>query len=835
KTTIQYGVQVGVQDEPTVVQFHYANPKLLSTVTGLPHPDGTAAETPNNTNMANAEKVGTIWGMAYQKESKKLFAAAFMRRGAMYGTLGTGGIYMIDNADAVSFTPTASRTFIDVKTIGIPTGTDPHPQPSSPTANSALDLSVCDGVAFASTCKIGIGDIDLSEDGKDMFLVNLANRTVYKIRINNPATVPTATDVTAYTTAPWLATPPCTNGVARPFGLKVYRGKLYVGVVCSAENAGGVTNNLYALVYQLDLATNVWNTTPVINQPLNYTKGIAYGGGAAHGTQWYPWFDYMTDPGTAITNYPYPTPVVSGIEFDVNGDMIIGLMDRTGHLFGSGTLLVNSSGNCISDPARSYGPYISATSGGDILRAAKTGASTWTMESNGHCGSVTTSGAGNGQGIGGGEFYTGEFLGGGANAHQETFVGALAIQAGKGQVLGTTFDPFGYDSGGVHFFDNTTGDGNLRYEVYPPRTAPNAGKGNGLGDVELLNPPAPIEIGNRVWTDTNKNGVQDADEAGISGVAINIYKVGTQVGTTTTAADGTWYFNNSNVTMGGAAGLLPNTAYTIRIAAASIPSGQVVTVANVGGAGQPDVRDSDASMVAGNAEIAYTTGVAGQNDHTLDIGFATPLPICVGESYTLTVPAGNTGEWYKDGVATGNTTVSYIVSTAGVYDFRGVPGSCTMSSCTNVIFVNGACATIGNYVWNDTNANGTQDEPTSAGINGIAVELWKETAIGSNSYALLRSTTTANDGSGIPGYYLFNVSEAANYKVKFPTAYGTKILTTQTVTAATDTNSDADAATGFSPAFAINPTGTGVAKDNLTIDAGFTCLGGCVPVTVVKH
>ncbi len=49
-------------------------------------------------------------------------------------------------------------------------------------------------------------------------------------------------------------------------------------------------------------------------------------------------------------------------------------------------------------------------------------------------------------------------------------------------------------------------------------------------------------IGNRVWTDTNANGVQDTGEVGIVGMAITLSKSTGIVGTTTTGTDGAYGF-----------------------------------------------------------------------------------------------------------------------------------------------------------------------------------------------------------------------------------------------------------------------------------------------------
>jgi SdrD B-like domain/Secretion system C-terminal sorting domain len=128
--------------------------------------------------------------------------------------------------------------------------------------------------------------------------------------------------------------------------------------------------------------------------------------------------------------------------------------------------------------------------------------------------------------------------------------------------------------------------------------------------------------------------------------------------------------------------------------------------------------------------------------------------------------------------------------------------------------------TVGNFVWLDANANGLQDDGATAGINGVTVELYRETSPGSGVFTLSQTTTTANNGTGNPGFYTFIIPNSANYYIKFPTTNGANNLTTPTATAATDGNSDADN-TGKSPVFAMNSLGTGTALNNPTIDCGF--------------
>lgn len=72
----------------------------------------------------------------------------------------------------------------------------------------------------------------------------------------------------------------------------------------------------------------------------------------------------------------------------------------------------------------------------------------------------------------------------------------------------------------------------------------------------------PGTIGNRVWLDTNANGLQDAGEPGIGGVLVELLQDGSVMATTTTDADGYYGFHN-----------LPDGVYDVRIAAANFAGG----------------------------------------------------------------------------------------------------------------------------------------------------------------------------------------------------------------------------------------------------------------------
>ncbi|MCP5240234.1 MAG: carboxypeptidase regulatory-like domain-containing protein [Zoogloeaceae bacterium] len=75
------------------------------------------------------------------------------------------------------------------------------------------------------------------------------------------------------------------------------------------------------------------------------------------------------------------------------------------------------------------------------------------------------------------------------------------------------------------------------------------------------------EIGDRVWLDANKNGIQDAGEAGVSGVTARLVDAdGNVVATATTDANGNYLFD----------GLTPG-QYRVDFDLGTLPAGFAVT------------------------------------------------------------------------------------------------------------------------------------------------------------------------------------------------------------------------------------------------------------------
>ena len=635
-----------------------------TAVVSFPNEAGTTADN-SNANVANPtthaimrpySEVGTVWGMAYQRTSRTIFTSAFMKRHSRLGPGGTGAIYRIP-VDAMGNGGPATE-FLNLNTLfGANTaGSNVHPG-----NNNYFD----DTAAFDAVGKNSIGDIDISDDGQTLWVINLFDRRLYQIPIGNPPTAPAAGAITRHTLPnPGTSATGCPNDGATPAGelnrnlrpgaLKVTNNRVYVSLTCTAQSTNNRAN-LRAFVYEFNPSGATW--TQVVNFPLNYTRGYSAISGTNTTTaltaNWQPW---TSNPAT-VFNGPfgqqrgYPQPWLIDIEFDERGAMILGIADRYGH----------QSGNNNVD----VGP-IEGVSAGEILRLHRTGA-TWTLENNGNSGGLTGSGVGNGQGPGGGEFFGGERypLNVTNPTHQELSLGALAVVLGTGQVINNAFDPppiraaagsasDSVRSGGVIWHSTTSGARVRSYMLYYFDEPLTFGKASGIGDIEPLCNAAPIEIGNRVFFDGmgengTPNGVQDprisATDANsgdwpFAGVRVELYNSsGVLVGFTTTDANGNYLFTNANVT----GGLQYNTTYQIRIplnqTTVIIVDGQPQTVplfanmqpttANVTGTNINDSNDSDGTTAGQFVTIAMNTGGPGQNNHTYDFGFQQQTPTAV--------------------------------------------------------------------------------------------------------------------------------------------------------------------------------------------------------------
>ena len=287
--------------------------------------------------------------------------------------------------------------------------------------------------------------------------------------------------------------------------------------VCSGQT--GTSSNFNFFVLKLDGGAFV----EVFSESLDYEKGFVYPLFNAENNvevcgRWEAWTDDFSElHGIGINlagqRICRPQPILSDLEFDKDGSIILALMDRTGHQTGYNQY------NTTAGPELFNG-YV----GGDILRVHNNNG-TYELEQGG----TTVAGGGcgaNGEGPDGGEYYCGENF---QDLHLENSLGALAISDADDLVALNLMDPVGVFSGGTVWLNNTTGQQENAFELYNshPFTGPpevgTFGKAAGLGDLELVCEAAPIEIGNLVWIDIDKDGIQDADEEGIDGIILPFF------------------------------------------------------------------------------------------------------------------------------------------------------------------------------------------------------------------------------------------------------------------------------------------------------------------------
>ena len=369
----------------------------------------------------------------------------------------------------------------------------------------------------------------------------------------------------------------------------------------------------------------------------------------------------------------------------------------------------------------------------------------------------------------------------------------------------------------------------------------------------------PVTIGDFVWDDANANGIQDTGEAGISGVTLTLNGtngVGTTVtDTATTAGNGGYLFTEA-----------PGT-YTVTVDASNFLAGGALAGYDI----SPTLQGSDRS-VDSNANPSGTSPAAlagGSSDLTVDFGYN--KPVTIGDFVWDDTNANgiqDAGETGINGVTltlTGTNSAGAAVTdhattdANGKYLFTEAPGTYTVTVDASNFVAGGALAgynvsptlqgsdrsvdsnanpsgttpspllsgsdltvdfgyyqpvTIGDFVWDDVNANGIQDAG-EAGINGVTLTLSGTNGVGT---AVTDHATTDANGKYLfteaPGTYTVTV-DASNFVAGGALAGYNVSPTLQGSDRSVDSNA--------------NPSGTSPAalpggSSDLTVDFGYNQL-----------
>ncbi|MCB0188994.1 MAG: carboxypeptidase regulatory-like domain-containing protein, partial [Caldilineaceae bacterium] len=322
---------------------------------------------------------------------------------------------------------------------------------------------------------------------------------------------------------------------------------------------------------------------------------------------------------------------------------------------------------------------------------------------------------------------------------------------------------------------------------------------------------APASLGDLVWLDLNRDGVQDASETGwpntphkkgVPNVPVALFQAnGTPVATTTTDTSGYYQFDE----------LIPGDYYVQFV----IPNGYELTLQDAAAA--TDIFDSDVAIATLRTPV--TTLSSGEHDPTLDMGLylaGNLIPAAIGdyvwydnnknglqENGESGVPGVLVTLHHSDGTALATTQTD----STGYYEFNSLPSGeyyliftppagyqiapqnsgnddsrdsdvnpADGRTATTTLLPgerdpnwdlglylagNIAPAAIGNFVWFDSNVNGVQDSG-EVGVPGIAVTLYR-----GNGTPVATTTTNAD------GLYLFSNLAPGDYYLVFqaPIAY----------------------------------------------------------------
>jgi protocatechuate 3,4-dioxygenase beta subunit len=263
----------------------------------------------------------------------------------------------------------------------------------------------------------------------------------------------------------------------------------------------------------------------------------------------------------------------------------------------------------------------------------------------------------------------------------------------------------------------------------------------------------PLAVGDYVWYDDNRDGIQGLAEAVVPGVTVDLLREDpANPGTFIAATDADANPVPSVVTDGNGKYVFDNLlAGTYRVQFSNLPSGYAPTVQS-------------------------SAGSTSSNDSNPELTGLTP-------SFMLTAGASNVRA--VDVVVDGALTATRIDPTIDMGIWRPYA--------------------VGNFVWFDDDRDGIQDA-AEAPVQGVRVELLQEDRANSGSYIAavdingdpIPATSTDADG-----FYVFDNLESGRYRVQFtaPDAYIISPASATGSGAANDSNPNP--ATGLTPPFDI--------------------------------
>jgi hypothetical protein len=364
---------------------------------------------------------------------------------------------------------------------------------------------------------------------------------------------------------------------------------------------------------------------------------------------------------------------------------------------------------------------------------------------------------------------------------------------------------------------------------------------NGCSGTTSVTIKSPAKIGDYIFLDNNINGIQDSPDVPLVNAKITL--IGTDVNgaavnfSTTSANNGKYCFD----------GLIPGT-YKIKVEA-PLNSNIAPTLKDQG---TNDDLDSDIGIDGCSATISVTNG---QNIKNLDAGFCPAGNAQLGDyvwldrngngiqdptettgianvTVTLTGTTNRTtttdanGKYLFTGLSAGNYTLTFSLPSTyllspkdkGTDDALDSDAESITAQITNIILAAGEInlkndvgvykvASLGDFVWEDTNKNGIQD----IGENGIPnITVLLDGTTNDGIAFIQRSTATSATGN-----YTFYTLKPGVYQVSFVKAIG-YVASPANQGGDNLKDSDANINTGKTGNITLNSN-----SNNTSVDAGF--------------
>ena len=278
---------------------------------------------------------------------------------------------------------------------------------------------------------------------------------------------------------------------------------------------------------------------------------------------------------------------------------------------------------------------------------------------------------------------------------------------------------------------NDTKDSDVKPDGTTEKTTLTAGENDLTWDMGFYITPA--SLGDYVWYDNNKNGIQDIGELPADNIRVILYTdiCGDYfVSETFTDANGLYKFEN----------LMPLT-FTVKFI---LPDGTTFTKQNIGN----DTKDSDVDTTGCTAVVKLNSG---DKNMTVDAG------IVPKANTTTTVPTTTTTTTTTTAVTTTTTkpTTTSTTTTTTKPPTTTVPSTTKPTTTTTTPTMR--LASLGDYVWNDVNRDGIQNN-NEQGIQGVHVNLLDANGV------VIAGKELVTD---VNGKYLFTDLAPGTYSVAF--------------------------------------------------------------------